>query len=95
MLVHAPDGSGMKLAAVSACHVGEPAQVERDLVSLRSFGEPALAEPGPIPYPVMNTILDAGYPRGALNYWKSSFVESLSDGLIDTLIKAFATVPPR
>jgi FAD binding domain-containing protein len=93
VLVHAPDGSGVKLAAVSACHVGEPAAVERDLAPLRSFGEAALAQLGEIPYPVMNTFLDAGYPRGALNYWKSSFVESLSDGLIDTLIEAFAIAP--
>ena len=26
-----------------------------------------------MPYPVMNTLLDAGYPDGALNYWLSSF----------------------
>ena len=93
VLVHAPDGSGMKLAAVTVCHIGEPEQAERDLASLRSYGEPALVQLGPMPYSVMNTILDDGYPRGALNYWKSSFVESLSDELIDTLIEAFATSP--
>ena len=26
-----------------------------------------------MPYPVMNTLLDAAYPAGALNYWLSSF----------------------
>ncbi len=26
-----------------------------------------------MPYPVMNTLIDAGYPSGALNYWLSSF----------------------
>jgi FAD/FMN-containing dehydrogenase len=93
VLIHAPDGSGTKLAAVSVCHVGEPEQAERDLAPLLSYGEPALVQLGPIPYPVMNTILDDIYPRGALNYWKSSFVDSASDELIDTLIKTFATCP--
>lgn len=93
VLLHAPDGSGVKLAAVSVCHIGEPAQAERELAPLRSFGEPALVQLGPIPYSVMNTILDDAYPRGALNYWKSTFVKSLSDELIDTLLEQFASAP--
>ena len=93
VLIHAPDGSGTKLAAVSVCHVGEPEQAERDLAPLLSYGEPALVQLGPMPYSVMNTILDDLYPRGALNYWKSSFVDSLSDKLIDTMIENFASVP--
>ena len=30
-----------------------------------------------MPYPVMNTILDAGYPDGGRNYWLSSFASGL------------------
>ena len=48
-----------------------------------------------MPYPVMNTLLDAGYPKGALNYWLSSFTPGLSDALIDTMVERFATVPRR
>ncbi len=43
-----------------------------------------MVELGPMPYPVMNTLLDEGFPRGALNYWKSSFVDRLDDELIDS-----------
>ena len=32
-----------------------------------------------MPYPVMNTLLDAGYPKGALNYWLSSFTTGMPD----------------
>ena len=46
-----------------------------------------------MPYPVMNTILDAGYPAGALNYWLSSFAGGLRDGLIDAMVERFASVP--
>jgi len=92
-LIHAPDGSGTKLAALAVCHAGSPEQAERDLAPLRAFGEPLLAEVGPMPYPVANTLLDEAYPKGALNYWKSSFVKSLDDGLIDTAVDAFASAP--
>src|ERR671935_697739 len=63
-LVHAPDGSGMKLAALVVCHAGSPDQAERDLRPLLEFGSPVLTEGGPMPYPVMNTLLDAAYPPG-------------------------------
>jgi FAD/FMN-containing dehydrogenase len=46
-----------------------------------------------MPYPAMNTMLGDGYPAGSLNYWLSSFTTGLSDGLIETAVDRFATVP--
>src|SRR3954454_14415732 len=46
-----------------------------------------------MPYPRMNTILDAGFPDGGLNYWLSSFTRGLPDGLIDTAVEHFALAP--
>ena len=46
-----------------------------------------------MPYPVMNTILDAGFPTGSLNYWLSSFTSGIPDGLIDVAVERFASVP--
>ena len=62
-LAHAPDGSGMKLAAMIVGHTGDPEQAERDLAPLIAFGSPIMVEVGPMPYPVINTLLDANYPR--------------------------------
>lgn len=92
-VVHAPDGSGMKLAALVLCHAGSREQAEEDIAPIRAFGEPVMAEVGPMPYPVMNTLIDEGFPRGALNYWKSSFAKSLDDGLIDAAIEQFSSAP--
>jgi FAD/FMN-containing dehydrogenase len=92
-LVHAPDGSGMKLAALAVFHAGDPEQAEQDLAPFMSWGSPAMVQVGPMPYPVMNTLLDGGYPAGALNYWLSSFTRGLPDGLIDTMVERFASVP--
>jgi FAD/FMN-containing dehydrogenase len=92
-LVHAPDGSGMKLVAPLVCHSGDPAQAESDLQPLRAFGPPALDLVQEMPYPVVNTLLDGGFPRGALNYWKSAFFTELSDGAVRALIDALEAAP--
>jgi FAD/FMN-containing dehydrogenase len=92
-LVHAPDGSGPKLAAMVVFHTGSPDEAERDLAPFKTWGTPLVVEVGPMPYPVMNTLLDAAYPKGALNYWLSSFTTGLSDELIDAMAERFASVP--
>jgi FAD/FMN-containing dehydrogenase len=92
-LAHAPDGSGAKLALIAVCHVGTAEQAEEDLRPLREFGEPVLAQLGPMPYTVMNSFLDGAYPDGSLNYWKSSFLAGLPDAVFDTLIEQFAICP--
>jgi FAD/FMN-containing dehydrogenase len=48
---------------------------------------------GPMPYSAANQMIDAGYPKGALNYWKSSFLSALNDEAIDTIIDCYARVP--
>ncbi len=92
-LVHAPDGSGHKLAALAVCHTGDEEQAERDLAPFKEWGPPIMVEVGRMPYPVMNTILDDAYPRGALNYWLASFTRGLPDELIDGMVERFASVP--
>ena len=92
-LVHAPDGSGAKLSAMVVCHAGDQDAAARELAPFLSFGSPLVTQVGPMPYPVMNTLLDAGYPTGSLNYWLSSFADGLSDELIDAAVQRFATVP--
>ena len=90
---HAPDGSGTKLALVVACHVGPPEQAEEDLRPLKEFGSPVMVELGPLPYTALNSMLDAGYPTGSLNYWKSAFLRDLSDDAVDVLLARFADCP--
>ena len=92
-VVHAPDGSGTKIGGMVVFHTGDPGQAERDLAPFKSWGSPLMVEVGPMPYPVMNTLLDDAYPAGSLNYWLSSFTTGLPDALIDTMLERFATVP--
>jgi FAD/FMN-containing dehydrogenase len=93
VLGHAPDGSGTKITGLVVFHTGTPDEAERDLAPFKAFGSPLMVHVEPIPYPVMNTLLDANYPAGSLNYWLSSFTTGLSDAMIDTVIERFAGVP--
>jgi hypothetical protein len=89
-LIHAPDGSGTKLAAMVSCHSGSRADGEVAMRPLKEFGPPVMDALGPISYCQLNSMLDAAYPKGALNYWKSSFLSQLSDKL---MIGNFARCP--
>jgi FAD/FMN-containing dehydrogenase len=92
-VVHAPDGSGMKLAAMIVFHTGTPEEARRELAPYLEFGSPAVVHVEPMPYQVMNTLLDAGYPTGSCNYWLSSFTSGIPDGLIDAMVERFGTTP--
>ena len=92
-LVHAPDGSGHKIVALPVCHCGDIATGEALAAPLRAVGTPAVDLIGPMPYPVMNTLLDAAFPKGARNYWKSAFFKELSGDVIGLLVDAFERVP--
>lgn len=92
-LTHAPDGSGAKLVVIITCHCGSPAEGEAAMRPLKQFGSPVLDALGPLTYCQLNTMLDAGNPKGALNYWKSSFLAQLTDDAIDTMIESFASCP--
>ena len=92
-LIHAPDGSGMKLVGLVVCHCGPLGTGESAARSIKKFGAPAMDAIGPMPYCQVNAMLDAAFPRGALNYWKSNFLSSLSDEAIRAMIDCFAKCP--
>ena len=92
-LVHAPDGSGAKLAAIVLCHCGTLVEGERAVQPIKAFGKPAIDAIAAMPYSQINSMLDAAYPQGALNYWKSNFLAALTDEAIRTMIDCFAKCP--
>jgi len=92
-LLHAPDGSGAKLAAIMVCHAGSLEAGAEAVAPVKRFGAPVMDAIGPMPYTAVNSLFDAGFPRGALNYWKSNFLTALSDAAIDTMIERFAAAP--
>ena len=92
-LLHAPDGSGAKIAGIVLCHCGSLEEGESAVAPIKRFGSPVMDMLGPIPYTQQNTLLDENYPKGALNYWKSNFLRELSDDAIDALVDQFSACP--
>jgi len=92
-VLHAPDGSGTKLAAIMVCHAGSLEAGAAAVAPVKGFGSPVMDVIGPMPYAAVNTLFDPGFPKGALNYWKSNFLARLGDAAIDTMIERFAAAP--
>jgi FAD/FMN-containing dehydrogenase len=92
-LIHAPDGSGTKLAGIVLCHCGPLDGGEAATRPIKEFGSPVIDAIGPMPYCDLNAMLDAAYPSGALNYWKSSFLAQLSDEAVDRMVECFGECP--
>ena len=90
-LLTGPDGA-TKLTAIAAGYMGPAEGAEAALAPIKAFGKPVLDAMGPIPYTALNGMLDAAFPKGAMNYWKSHFLNKLDDGAIDALIAAMQSV---
>jgi FAD/FMN-containing dehydrogenase len=92
-LTTAPDGSGTKIVGVAACHCGPPEGGQAVAARIKTFGTVALDAMGPIPYTALNGMLDAAFPAGASNYWKSVFLPRIDDTLIDACVAAYSRCP--
>ncbi len=84
-LVHTPDG--IPAVAVIACYCGDVAEGEQVFKSLRTFSSPIVDGIQIMPFPQMQTLLDAAFPDGNHNYWKSTFLRELSDDAIAVLVE--------
>jgi FAD/FMN-containing dehydrogenase len=92
-LIHSPDGSGQQLAAMLVCHCGPADEATAALHPIKAFSTPVLDRLGPLSYTSLNQMLDSGFPKLALNYWKSCFIGELSDNVITVLREQFARCP--
>ncbi len=91
--VHAPDGSGHKIVALPMCHCGDLGSGEAVAKQIRAAATPLVDMLGPMPYPVINTLLDDGFPKGARNYWKSAFFKDISDETVGIMADCFRNAP--
>ena len=84
------------IVALGGVWVGPLEEGERVLKPLREYGPPAADIYQRMPYSAAQTMADFLWPKGLHSYWKSSFLKSLSDGAIDTILDCYAKTPsPR
>jgi len=83
-----PEHLRMKpVVAIVLCYTGDLGEGERIVRPIKSFGPPAVDLIGPMPYPALQSMLDAGAPSGMQNYWKACYLGSLSDAALDLLVE--------
>jgi FAD/FMN-containing dehydrogenase len=83
---------GSPIFAIACFHLDPEGSAEADFRPLRGLN-PAVDVLGPMPYAAIQGMFDAGAPRGSRNYWRSGYVEALSDEAIDTLLSFTGGIP--
>ena len=90
-LLTMPDGT--MVVALVACYVGATEQGERVLAPLKQHGSPVADMIGPMPYTALQSMLDGAFPYGRQNYWKSTYMSTIGDDAIETIIRHAKAVP--
>ena len=71
--------------AIMGCYAGPAAEGERELEPLREFAEPIADVGGTMPYVEFQQLLDEDYPDRLRYYWKSLYLDGLTDSAIDRI----------
>jgi FAD/FMN-containing dehydrogenase len=78
---------GQRVVVVGVCDAGDPAQGEELIAPLRAFGSALFETVMVKPFTVHQQTFDATVPPGLGYYWKSHFLERLSDEAIAVLVE--------
>jgi FAD/FMN-containing dehydrogenase len=82
------------VAIIGGVYAGDVESGMLELQPLRELGTPLFDMSGPTPYTVVQTGFDALFPRDVLRaYWKSQYLEQLTDEAIDAIAAAAADRP--
>jgi FAD/FMN-containing dehydrogenase len=84
---------GREMIALVLCYAGDPAEGEKLIEPLRSFGTPLGEHVGVQSYTTWQQAFDALLTPGARNYWKSHNFTALGDGAIDAIIEYAGRLP--
>jgi hypothetical protein len=77
---------GTPIVAILACHTGDPADGEKAVSVLKSFGTPIGDILTRRPYLQMQSLLDATQPKGRRYYWKSEYLPRIEPDLVDRVM---------
>ncbi len=88
-ILQGPEGTpvaGDIAGFIAVCHSGSETDGERLVKPIKEFGPPAVDMIGLMPYTAVQTMFDAGTPPGNRNYWRSNFLNEISDEVIDVIL---------
>ena len=81
------------MCGVAWCYTGPMDKSEEVFKPIREFGPPALDFVSEMPMPALNGMFDALYPPGMYWYWKSHFINELSDACMEVAIAHGSNIP--
>lgn len=90
MMMTLPEGD--RVIAFSVCYNGPKEASEPVLGQLLNWGDPLMTQLDEMPYPQFQQLFDADFPSGLQVYWRSEFLDTLNDEVIDRLIAQFDQV---
>ena len=77
---------GQLVVAIKVCCAGDLRAAEEMARPLRSLGQPLADLVAPVPYTAFQASGDEGVPPGLRNYWKSSYLNELTDEAVQTVV---------
>jgi FAD/FMN-containing dehydrogenase len=102
LLFHFPDDPsgppplrGVPVVGVGGVYAGAPEDGEKLLRPLREHESKLVDTFQSMPYSAAQRMADFLWPAGLYNYWKSSFLTTLSDAAIEVFVDWFARVPSK
>lgn len=84
---------GKPAVLIAACYAGPVDEGERAVAPLRALGSPILDSSGVMPFVDVQRAFDADYPWGWYYYWKSHYLDDLTDEVIDLTVERAFTAP--
>jgi hypothetical protein len=84
---------GQLVLWIILCHCGNHEAAEECVRPLRAFGPPAVDLVGPMPYMELQTMYDTVFPAGQRHYWRSAYMQELSDETLDMLVDQMIAPP--
>jgi hypothetical protein len=85
--------AGEPTVSIAVCYCGPIDEGEQVLRPLRTFQRPVDDGIQPMPYTVLQSARDEGFPFGRLHYWKSGWLREVTDGAIETLLQFLPQLP--
>jgi FAD/FMN-containing dehydrogenase len=89
----APEHRGVPVVVLSAWYSGSFEEGENALRPFREVDTPIIDLSGPMPYLTSQALFDVDFPPGRRYYWKSLYLNDLSDEVIQALIDHAALRP--
>jgi FAD/FMN-containing dehydrogenase len=88
-----PELQGRPILILATVYSGAYDEGAALMQPLRELATPLIDLSGPMPYTVLQTSFDPFFPVGHLYYWKSMYVDNLSDDAIDILVARARSCP--